>query len=149
MTDLYDLGRFVAAQNASLSFLDELRRGLKRSHWMWFVFPQIERLGASSTARRYAIRSLEEARAYLAHPILAPRLRECTAIIVGLSETDAKKIFGGIDAMKLRSSLTLFHRAAPDEALFADALRKFFGGEPDPLTDDTIAAAKESGPRLS
>lgn len=141
----HDLERFVSAQNASLAFLDELRAGFKRSHWMWFVFPQIEGLGASSMAQRYAIRSLAEARAYLAHPILGARLRECTAIIAGLSETDPKKIFGGIDAMKLRSSLTLFHRAAPDEPLFLEGLRKFFGGEPDPATDQKIGPPKESG----
>lgn len=99
------------------------------------MFPQIEGLGASAMAQRYAIASLDEARAYLAHPILGARLRECTSIIVSLPETDPKKIFGGIDAMKLRSSLTLFHHAAPDEPLFGEALEKFFGGEPDPLTD--------------
>jgi uncharacterized protein (DUF1810 family) len=132
MSDPFQLERFVSAQSASLSFLDELRAGLKRSHWMWFVFPQLEGLGASAMAARYAIRSLDEARAYLAHPILGARL---VGIILELPETDAKKIFGGIDAMKLRSSLTLFCRAAPDEPLFADALRKFFAGEPDPLTE--------------
>ena len=133
-----DLERFVAAQNASPQYVHELRAGLKRSHWMWFVFPQIEGLGASAMAQRYALRSLDEARAYLAHPILGARLRECVAIINGLPGTDAKKIFGGIDAMKLRSSLTLFMRAAPEEPLFADALRKFFAGEPDPLTEARI-----------
>ena len=138
MTDSFDLARFVSAQQASLVFLDELRAGFKRSHWMWFVFPQIEGLGASPTAQRYAIRSLAEARAYLAHPILGPRLRECVAIVNALPHGDAKKVFGGIDAMKLRSSLTLFMRAAPDEPAFAEALRKFFGGEPDPLTDERL-----------
>jgi uncharacterized protein (DUF1810 family) len=135
-----DLERFVSAQsNAIAAAMDELRAGFKRSHWMWFVFPQIEGLGASAMAQRYAIRSLEEARAYLAHPILGARLRECVSIINALPETDAKKIFGGIDAMKLRSSLTLFHRAAPDEALFSESLRKFFGGDADPLTDSRLA----------
>lgn len=133
-----DLERFVSAQNASPRYLQELRAGLKRSHWMWFVFPQIEGLGASAMAQRYALRSLDEARAYLAHPILGARLRECVAIINALPEADAKKIFGGIDAMKLRSSLTLFMRAAPDEPLFAEALQKFFAGEPDPLTEARI-----------
>src|SRR5690349_21228375 len=132
------LEHFVSAQNASLSFLDELRAGFKRSHWMWFVFPQIEGLGASPMAQRYAIHSLEEARAYLAHPILGARLRECVTIINALPHGDAKKIFGGIDAMKLRSSLTLFHRAAPEEPLFTEALGKFFAGEPDPLTEARI-----------
>jgi uncharacterized protein (DUF1810 family) len=136
-----DLDRFLAAQNASPQFVDELRAGFKRSHWMWFVFPQLEGLGASAMAQRYAIRSLDEARAYLAHPILGARLRECVAIINALPETDAKKIFGGIDAMKLRSSLTLFHRAAPEEALFSESLRKFFGGEADPLTDSRLRGA--------
>jgi uncharacterized protein (DUF1810 family) len=134
-----DLERFVVAQGSvSLAFLAELRAGFKRSHWMWFVFPQIEGLGASAMAQRYALRSLDEARAYLAHPILGARLRECVTIINGLPHGDAKKVFGGIDAMKLRSSLTLFHRAAPEEAGFAEALRKFFGGEPDPLTDEKL-----------
>ena len=135
----FDLQRFVVAQNASLAFMDELRAGLKRTHWMWFVFPQIEGLGASAMAQRYAIRSLDEARAYLAHPILGARLRECVEIINALSEHDAKKIFGGIDAMKLRSSLTLFHRAAPEEPLFAEGLRLFFGGVPDTATDARLA----------
>lgn len=139
MSEGFDLERFVVAQNASLVFLDELRAGFKRSHWMWFVFPQIEGLGASAMAQRYAIASLDEARAYLAHPVLGARLRECTTIIALLPGSDAKKIFGGIDAKKLRSSLTLFHRAAPDEPLFGDALQKFFGGETDALTDARIS----------
>ena len=138
MNHSFQLEHFVSAQNASLAFLDELRAGLKRSHWMWFVFPQIEGLGASAMAQRYALRSLDHARAYLAHPVLGDRLRECVRIILALPESDPKKIFGGIDAMKLRSSLTLFHRAAPDERLFADALQKFFAGEPDPLTEARI-----------
>jgi uncharacterized protein (DUF1810 family) len=138
MSQPYDLERFVHAQEASLVFLDELRSGLKRSHWMWFVFPQIEGLGASSMAKRYAIRSLDEARAYLAHPVLGARLRECVRIINALPHDDARRVFGGIDAMKLRSSLTLFLRAAPEESGFAQSLDKFFGGEADALTDERI-----------
>jgi uncharacterized protein (DUF1810 family) len=127
MSDPFDLERFVVAQRASLAFLDELRAGRKTSHWMWFVFPQLEGLGSSVTARRYAIRSLDEARAYLAHPVLGPRLRECVAIISALAENDPVRIFGTIDAMKLRSSLSLFRDAAPDEPVFVEALRKFYG----------------------
>jgi uncharacterized protein (DUF1810 family) len=127
MSDPFDLERFVVAQGASLAFLDELRAGRKTSHWMWFVFPQLEGLGSSVTARRYAIRSLDEARAYLAHPVLGPRLRECVAIISALAENDPVRIFGTIDAMKLRSSLSLFRDAAPDEPVFVEALRKFYG----------------------
>lgn len=133
-----DLQRFVDAQGAAPAFMDELRAGRKTSHWMWFVFPQIAGLGQSPMAQRYAIASLDEARAYLAHPILGARLRDCVRIILALPETNARAIFGSIDAMKLRSSLTLFHRAAPEEPLFADALGKFFGGEPDPLTDERL-----------
>ena len=141
-----DLQRFVDAQQSAPPFMDELRAGRKTTHWMWFVFPQIAGLGESSMARRYAIASLDEARAYLAHPTLGARLRDCVRIILALPETDAQAIFGSIDAMKLRSSLTLFHRAAPEEPLFSGALGKFFGGEPDPLTDGRLP--KDPGGRL-
>lgn len=132
------LERFVIAQAASLSFMDELRAGRKTSHWMWFVFPQIAGLGSSTMARRYAIESLDEARAYLAHPVLGPRLRECVSILLALEERDPVAIFGSIDAMKLRSSLTLFMRAAPDEILFSEALRIFYAGVADPATDERL-----------
>ena len=138
MDDPYDLGRFVAAQDAYRSYEDataELRRGRKTSHWMWFVFPQIAGLGFSPTSQRYAISSLDEARAYLAHPVLGPRLIECAGIVAATQGRTAEQIFGEIDAIKLRSSATLFLRAAPGEPVFARVLSQYFGGEPDPATD--------------
>ena len=138
MDDPYDLGRFVAAQDAYRSYEDataELRRGRKTSHWMWFVFPQIAGLGFSPASQRYAISSLDEARAYLAHPVLGPRLIECAGIVAATQDRTAEQIFGEIDAMKLRSSATLFLRAAPGEPVFARVLSQYFGGEPDPATD--------------
>ena len=142
MTDSYDLVRFVAAQDSHGTYdraVEELRRGSKTSHWMWFVFPQIAGLGQSSTSRRYAISSLDEAKAYLEHPLLGPRLRECAGIVAGTQGRSAKQIFGGIDAMKLHSSMTLFLRAAPDEPLFQQVLDQYFGGQPDSATDERIA----------
>jgi uncharacterized protein (DUF1810 family) len=141
--DPFDLERFVAAQDAHGTYaraLGELRSGAKRSHWMWFVFPQIAGLGSSPMAQRYAIRSLEEAAAYLAHPVLGARLRECVAVLNSLPTTDAEAVLGGIDALKLRSSLTLFLRAAPGEEAFERALAKFFGGVPDQRTLDLLGA---------
>lgn len=134
-----DLERFVAAQDASPSFLEELRAGRKTSHWMWFVFPQIAGLGHSAMAQRYALASLDEARAYLAHPVLGARLRACVEVLLSLDERDPVAIFGSIDAMKLRSSLTLFMRAAPDETLFQRALDRFYGGAADAATDVRLA----------
>jgi uncharacterized protein (DUF1810 family) len=135
MADAYDLGRFVAAQEGVYGrALAELQAGAKRSHWMWFIFPQIAGLGASAMAQRYAIGSLAEARAYLAHPILGERLRACTAAVNAVAGRSAHAIFGAPDDVKFRSSLTLFAAAAPDEPLFAEALARFFGGAPDPLT---------------
>jgi uncharacterized protein (DUF1810 family) len=137
MTDPFDLGRFVEAQDASRTHdraVAELRAGRKESHWMWFVFPQIAGLGQSAMARRFAIGSLDEARAYLAHPVLGPRLRTCVSVLCGLPGTDPVAIFGSIDAVKLRSSLTLFARAAPDDESFRAALARFFGGVLDPAT---------------
>jgi uncharacterized protein (DUF1810 family) len=135
--DPFELSRFVAAQDAGGTYADavaELRRGRKASHWMWFVFPQVEGLGQSAISRRYAISSLAEARAYLAHPVLGPRLRECSAVVAGLSGVTAEQVFGGIDALKLRSSMTLFRRAAPDEPVFGEVLDRYFGGTDDPAT---------------
>ena len=137
----YDLQRFVAAQDAGRTYdqaTAELRRGRKTSHWMWFVFPQITGLGQSPVSRMYAISGLAEAKAYLAHPVLGPRLVECAAIVAGLSGRTAEQIFGGIDALKLRSSMTLFLRAAPDEPVFRQVLDQYFGGNPDPATDQRI-----------
>lgn len=129
------LGRFLAAQEGVYeAALAELRRGAKRSHWMWFVFPQIAGLGQSAMARRYAIANLAEARAYLAHAVLGARLAECAQAVLGWAgKRSAEDIFGGIDAVKLRSSLTLFEAAGggPD---YARALDEFYAGERDPLT---------------
>lgn len=136
-----DLNRFVEAQAATYqTALAELRRGRKESHWMWFVFPQIQGLGASPTARFYAIADLAEARAYLAHPVLGPRLREIVAAISALPGGDAHAVFGSPDDLKLRSCLTLFQVAAPEEGCFAEALAKYFGGAPDPRTLERLAA---------
>jgi uncharacterized protein (DUF1810 family) len=139
--DPYDLQRFVAAQDAGGTYqraVAELRRGRKDSHWMWFVFPQIAGLGFSHASRTYAINSLAEARAYLAHPVLGPRLLECAAIVAGLTRRTAEQVFGEIDAVKLRSSMTLFLRAAPGEAVFGQVIDRYFDGEPDPATDQRI-----------
>jgi uncharacterized protein (DUF1810 family) len=113
----------------------ELRAGRKTSHWMWFVFPQIAGLGRSAIAQEFAIASLADAKAYLAHPVLGPRLVACAEILTTLTGRTAEDIFGSVDAMKLRSSMTLFARAAPDNPVFADVLRQYFGGSPDELTD--------------
>jgi uncharacterized protein (DUF1810 family) len=141
MDDPYDLQRFVTAQDAGRSYdqaAAELRRGRKTSHWMWFVFPQVAGLGRSPVAQLYAISGLAEAQAYLAHPVLGPRLVECAAIVAGLSGRTAEQVFGGIDALKLRSSMTLFLRAAPDQPAFRQVLDQYFGGEPDPATDQRL-----------
>jgi uncharacterized protein (DUF1810 family) len=131
-----DLERFVAAQRTVYpSVLEELRRGRKSGHWIWFIFPQIAGLGRSTTSQAFAIRSLEEARAYLAHPTLGARLRECASIMAALEEVDAVEIFGPLDAMKVRSSMTLFMRAAPDEPVFALVLDRFYDGLADDATD--------------
>jgi uncharacterized protein (DUF1810 family) len=139
--DLYDLQRFVAAQDAGGTYrqaLTELRQGSKRSHWMWFVFPQVAGLGQSPTSRKYAIATLAEAVAYLQHPVLGPRLLESTAAVAGVEGRTASDIFGGIDARKLRSSMTLFHRAAPHEPLFRGVLDHYFDGLPDPVTEQLL-----------
>ena len=137
MSDVYDLQRFVDAQDRGGTYdraLAELRDGRKTSHWMWFVFPQIAGLGSSPMAQRYAISSLDEARAYLAHPVLGDRLRESARALTDLDTRSPDEVLGGIDAMKLRSSMTLFMRAAPDEPLFARVLDQYFGGAADDAT---------------
>lgn len=135
MADTHDLGRFVEAQaDVYARALAELEAGEKRSHWMWFIFPQIAGLGSSPMARRYAIGSLDEARSYLGHPVLGERLRTCTAAVNRVPGRSAHAIFGSPDDVKFRSSMTLFAAAAPDEPLFAEALATYFGSEPDPLT---------------
>jgi uncharacterized protein (DUF1810 family) len=133
--DPYDLQRFVAAQDPVLERVrSELRRGRKQSHWMWFVFPQLAGLGSSPTARAYAISSADEARAYLAHPVLGPRLVECAGLAAAVEGRSAAAVFGSPDDLKLRSSMTLFARAAPDEPVFGQVLDRYFDGEPDPRT---------------
>jgi uncharacterized protein (DUF1810 family) len=135
MAEPYNLARFVAAQEGVHErALAELRAGEKRSHWMWFVFPQVAGLGSSPMAQRYAIGSLDEAKAYLAHPVLGERLRICTAAVNGVTGRSAHAIFGSPDDVKFRSSMTLFARAAPNEPTFAEALARYFGGAPDPRT---------------
>jgi len=130
-----DLARFVEAQEGVYGrALAELREGRKESHWMWFVFPQIAGLGSSPTARLYAIASADEARAFLAHPLLGTRLRDCTAAILAHRERGAEAILGTVDAMKLRSSMTLFEAVADDPAPFAAALDAFHGGARDAAT---------------
>jgi uncharacterized protein (DUF1810 family) len=140
--DSYDLSRFVTAQNAGGTYdraIAELRRGQKTSHWMWFVFPQIAGLGLSATSRTYAIASLDEAKAYLRHPVLGRRMLECVGILNALATpaASAESVFGAVDAQKLRSSLTLFLRAAQPEEQpeVRRALERFFGGVADAATD--------------
>jgi uncharacterized protein (DUF1810 family) len=141
MSDTYDLERFVTAQDSGGTYdraVEELRRGRKVSHWMWFIFPQIAGLGFSATSRRYAISGLAEAQAYLAHPVLGPRLRECASLVVQAQAPSAVRIFGDIDAQKLQSSMTLFLRAAPDEPIFQQVLDQYFGGQADAGTDERL-----------
>ena len=138
MSDRFDLARFVDAQDQGGTYaaaLAELRAGRKTSHWMWFVFPQIAGLGQSPISRRFAISSLDEARAYLSHPVLGSRLTECAHVLTELATQSAEEVFGGIDALKLRSSMTLFARADPDEPVFARVLDQYFGGQADGTTE--------------
>jgi uncharacterized protein (DUF1810 family) len=140
--DPFDLDRFVQAQDCGDAYehaFAELRRGRKTSHWMWFVFPQLAGLGRSAMSRRYAISGLEEARAYLEHPVLGARLRECARVVADAAD-DPETIFGGIDALKLHSSMTLFARAAPHESVFTDVLERHFAGRPDERTEQLLAA---------
>lgn len=130
-----DLARFVEAQEGVIDrALAELRAGRKQSHWMWFVFPQIAGLGHSAMAQRYAIADLAEARAYLAHPILGSRLRQCTEAVLAIEGKTAHAIFGSPDDLKFRSSMTLFAAANPADNIFRAALEQYFGGQADPLT---------------
>lgn len=135
MSDPFQLERFVDAQQSVYeSVLRELRAGRKRSHWMWFIFPQIAGLGHSAMSARFALSSRNEAVAYLAHSVLGPRLRECSTLVAGVEGSSIAEIFGPPDGMKFRSSMTLFSQAAPQEPIFAACLQKYFGGELDPLT---------------
>ena len=129
------LDRFLDAQRGDYAAaLAEVRRGRKTSHWMWYIFPQIAGLGQSSTARYYSIRDLEEAREYYSHPVLGQRLREISGVLLELRGSDPVAVFCGIDSMKLKSSMTLFAVAAPDDPLFRQVLDKYYGGEQDALT---------------
>lgn len=135
MSDPFDLQRFLDAQAQTYDrALAELRAGDKRSHWMWFVFPQLAGLGFSAMAQRYALSGLDEARAYLAHPVLGPRLLACTDAVLAGEGRSALQIFGSPDDMKFRSSMTLFRAAAPDEPRFGRALEKYYGGAADERT---------------
>jgi len=148
-SDRFGLRRFVEAQDEGATYeraLAELRAGRKRTHWMWFVFPQLAGLGRSATAQRYAIGSLDEARAYLAHPPLGERLRACVGALLSLPpDTSAAEILGAVDALKLRSSMTLFHRAAPHEPLFAEVLQRFHGGAADARTVELLRSDEGCG----
>ncbi|HKD22018.1 MAG TPA: DUF1810 domain-containing protein [Rhizomicrobium sp.] len=138
-TDPFNLRRFVEAQDLVYrSVIAELRAGVKQSHWMWFVFPQVAGLGHSAMADKYAIASLDEAKAYLAHPLLGARLKECTELVLAVTGKTARQILGSPDDMKFRSSMTLFAQAAPNEPLFRDALKKYFDGKDDPATLERI-----------
>jgi len=141
MSEHFDLQRFVDAQDEGGTHdraLAELRAGHKRSHWMWFVLPQLAGLGSSAMAQRYAISGLDEARAYLAHPVLGPRLRECAQALTELDTADPVAVLGGIDGQKLHSSMTLFAAAAPDEPVFAAVLDQYFGGTHDSGTTSRL-----------
>jgi uncharacterized protein (DUF1810 family) len=132
----HDLDRFVKAQfGGYANALAELRRGQKTGHWIWYIFPQLVGLGHSEMSRLYGIASLDEAKAYLAHPVLGPRLRECAGAVLSVTGRTATEILGSTDAMKLRSSMTLFHRAAPEEPLFREVLERYCGGVADARTD--------------
>src|SRR5688572_11657087 len=139
MPDPWDLSRFVSAQELIYpSVLAELRNGHKRTHWMWFIFPQLAGLGQSSTARHYAIQSLEEAKAYLAHPVLGPRLVECCESILSVSGKTAHAILGSPDDLKLRSSMTLFASILDAPLAFSQVLAKYYEGRPDPKTIELL-----------
>lgn len=139
--DPFGLERFVQAQDVGGTYenaLHELHRGSKTSHWMWFVFPQIAGLGSSPMAQRYALAGLDEARAYLDHPVLGPRLVEAANAVLVTDIARPEVIFGSIDALKLRSSMTLFARADPDEPVFVEVLDRFYAGRSDPVTEELL-----------
>jgi uncharacterized protein (DUF1810 family) len=147
VSDLFDLQRFVAAQAQTYDqALAELRAGRKRTHWMWFVFPQIAGLGRSGMAQRFAIRDLDEAKAYLAHPLLGPRLISAAKALTALDTENAAEVFGSVDAMKLHSSMTLFAHAAPDEPVFREVLDHYFGGREDDATTSRVQGRQSPPP---
>ena len=136
----YDLQRFIDAQQPVFDrVIAELKQGRKRGHWIWFIFPQLKGLGHSSNSEFFGISSLQEAAAYVQHPVLGPRLMQCTELVNSVEGSSAEDIFGEIDAMKFRSSMTLFAKAAPDNRIFAEAIRKYFGGRLDGLTINRVA----------
>ena len=144
MVDPYDLQRFVRAQEHDYEeALSEIRSGRKRSHWMWYIFPQFDGLGVSPTSKQYAVKSLAEAKAFLAHPLLGPRLRECAAAAVRIKGLSAADIFGFPDDMKLRSCATLFASVSPSGSVFHRLIDRFFAGEPDAETLRLIEVARE------
>ncbi len=139
MNDRYNLRRFVDAQNPVFEQVcAELRRGRKTGHWMWFIFPQLQGLGSSETAQYFAISSRKEAKAYLAHMILGPRLQECSRLVTGIRGKSINDVFGYPDNLKLKSSMTLFAQAAPENEIFLEVLKMYFGGEFDRQTLDRL-----------
>ena len=141
--DPFDLNRFVGAQSGTYDLaLAELRNGRKDGHWIWFIFPQVAGLGMSSMSQAYAVTGIDEARAYLAHPLLGPRLRECVSAMNGHTGLSASQILGSIDAQKFRSCVTLFIEASEHEPIFTAALTKYFGGSPDQSTLSLLAGQK-------
>jgi uncharacterized protein (DUF1810 family) len=150
MNDDYHLQRFVDTQaDIYESVLAELRQGRKTGHWMWFIFPQLKGLGISSTAQYYGIASLAEARSYLDHPLLGPRLIECTQIVTSIEDRSLREIFGTPDDLKFRSSMTLFAQATSKNAIFLEALEKFCGGNYDPATLELLGLRREIAPEES
>ena len=140
MVDIYNLHRFLDAQERIYdTVLNELRAGRKASHWMWFIFPQIAGLGHSNMAQQFALTSLNEAKAYLQHPILGTRLRACTQLVLDVNGRSAEEIFGYPDCLKFQSCMTLFLTAATDNTIFKNALFKYFDGKPDTLTLDLLS----------
>ena len=143
-----DLSRFVEAQAPDYDrALAELRGGRKRSHWMWYVFPQLEGLGTSPTSKRFAIRSLDEARAYLEHPVLGPRIRECAEAVLTVEGRSAREILGSPDDLKLRSCATLFASVTPAGSVFHRVLDKYYGGARDPRTIERLDPTRDDRPR--
>lgn len=137
---MYDLSRFLEAQKNSYdTALREIRAGRKRSHWMWYIFPQIRGLGYSAMAQHYAIRDLGEAREYVQHPVLGPRLIEISEALLSLDESDPRRVMGSPDDLKLRSCMTLFQSATPDQPVFGKVLDKFYGGQPDGRTLEILS----------
>ena len=137
---MYDLSRFLEAQKNSYdTALREIKAGRKRSHWMWYIFPQIRGLGYSAMAQHYAIRDLSEACEYVQHPLLGPRLIEISEALLSLDESDPRRVMGSPDDLKLRSCMTLFQSAAPDQPVFGKVLDKFYGGQPDGRTLEILS----------